>query len=107
MHGARDKIDIRLGRNCTIDGQQGPNERTGEEIRKGEGKLIRRNSKNFVVLSHHPTINNEGDVVQFGIWVGCHDTSRGTREFSLVPKFCCWRIQRKKKDEFRFARRGV
>jgi len=86
VHITRDKANIRLGRTSTNEwagrvGQQDPTERTKEEIGKGEGKLVKRNSKNFVVLPHHPAINHEGDTIQFGIWVKCHDTSRGTREF--------------------------
>ena len=58
MHKTRNKAYIRLDRISTNKwagrvGQQGPIERTGEEIEKGKGKLVRRNSKNFVVLSHH------------------------------------------------------
>ena len=66
VHKARNKADIHLGRTLTNEwagwvGQQGSIERIEEEVRKGKGKWVRRNSKNYVVLSHHPTINNQGD----------------------------------------------
>jgi len=62
--------------------KQGSFEGTEEEVGKGKGKLFRGNSKNYVVLSHHPAVNNEGNAIQSGIWVECHDTSRNTRKFS-------------------------
>jgi len=87
VHRAWDKANLCLGRTPTSKwvgrvGQQGPAERTEEKTGKGENKLVRINSKNFVVLSHHPTINNEENVIQFSIWVGCHDTSGSARKFS-------------------------
>jgi len=55
VYRAQNKADIRLGRTPTNEwvgrvGQQGPTERTEEEIGKGKGKLVRRNYENFVLL---------------------------------------------------------
>jgi len=74
VHKARNKENICLGKTPTNEwvgrvGQQGPIKRIEEEVGKGKGKLVRRISKNFVVLSHHLAINNQGDAFQFGIWV--------------------------------------
>ena len=87
VYSYRNKANIHLGRTPTNEwegqvGIQGPIKRTEEEIGKGKGKLVKRNSKNFVVLSHHPAIKNEGNAIQLSIWAGCHDTSRGIRKFS-------------------------
>jgi len=62
--------------------QQSPTKGVEEEIRKGKGNLVRRNSQNLVVLTHHSAIDNQRDTFQLGIWVGCYDTSGDTRELS-------------------------
>jgi len=68
VHGARDKANFRFGRTSTNEwesrvGQQGPTNTILEEIGKGEAKLVRRNSKNFTILSHHPVIDKKKNTV--------------------------------------------
>ena len=46
--------------------------------------MVKRSSSDFVGLSHHPSVNNQGNAFQFGIWIKCHDTSRDPRELSFV-----------------------
>jgi len=66
-----------------------------------------RKSQNLVVLSYHSTVNNEGDIVQFGVRVECHDTSRSVIELPYVPKFHCGRVQQGKKNKIRFVEGGT
>jgi len=57
---------------------------TNGQVKSANRVLLKGGSSNFLGLSHYSLVNNQGDALQFGIWFGCHDTSRDPRKHASM-----------------------